>query len=187
MLSPGQERVVVGVNGSIANLAALRVAVAHARVSDALLVPVLAWVPVDGQVGGGRNVPGPSRAVLRVCEEAAHDRLNNAFEEAFGGHPAFVRVDPVVSCAAPEDALLRVANRESDLLVLGSATRGRISLLLQPSVTRYCVAQARCPALVVPPPEMLGVLRARPRWLRRGHELERIDQSAARRSPNEAT
>jgi hypothetical protein len=88
MRSPGQERVIVGVNGSIANLAALRVAVAHARVTDALLVPVLAWLPVDGQVGGVRNMSGSSRAVLRVCEEAAHSRLNNAFSEAFGGHPA---------------------------------------------------------------------------------------------------
>jgi hypothetical protein len=42
--------VVVGVNGSVTSLAALRVARQQARDRDAVLMPVLAWVPVGGEL-----------------------------------------------------------------------------------------------------------------------------------------
>ena len=43
-------RVVVGVHGSVTSLAALRTGLEQARARDAILVPVLAWSPVGGEL-----------------------------------------------------------------------------------------------------------------------------------------
>jgi hypothetical protein len=44
----GSRRVIVGVNGSVRNVQALRCAAAEARARDAVLVAVHAWVPPGG-------------------------------------------------------------------------------------------------------------------------------------------
>jgi hypothetical protein len=76
--------VIVGVSGSVRSLAALRVAVAEARRVGALLLPVLAWSPVGGEVAYRR---GPCPPLLRVWEQMAGERMRTAFDEAYGGRP----------------------------------------------------------------------------------------------------
>ena len=50
----GIRRVIVGASGSPASLQALRYAEEMARASDALLIPVLAWVPPGGDLADRR-------------------------------------------------------------------------------------------------------------------------------------
>jgi hypothetical protein len=55
----------------------------------------------------------------------------------------------------PTDQLLvAVADRAEDLLVVGTGRPGGLSRVVHGSVTRYCVAHARCPVLAVPPSDL---------------------------------
>lgn len=141
-------RVVVGVSGSVANLAALHVATSLAREANVPLVAVLAWVPVGGELAYRR---APCPLLLNVWEQAARERLRVAFEDAFGGLPDRVRVEHVVIRAAAGPALVRLADRPEDLLVVGA---GRPMPWLH-GVSRYCVRHASCPVVAAEPPAMI--------------------------------
>ncbi|MEU1630570.1 universal stress protein [Streptomyces sp. NPDC020096] len=148
-------RVVVGVSGSLGSLAALHHGVAEARRRQALLVPVLAWAPVGGEVAY-RKAPCPS--LLKEWERDARQRLDTAFEQAFGGCPARVVVRPILARSAAGPALVKVADRPDDLLVVGTGRRGRLRRLLHGEVSRYCLARATCTVVAVPPPALLEFL-----------------------------
>jgi nucleotide-binding universal stress UspA family protein len=149
-------RVVVGVSGSLSSLAALHRAVAEARQRDAVLVPVLAWHAVGGELAY-RSAPCPP--LLKVWQEAARRRLDGAFEQAFGGYPAGLRVSPLlVRDENPGRALVGVADRPEDLLVISTGRQGRLRRIMHGSVSRYCLAHARCTVAAVPPSELLETL-----------------------------
>jgi nucleotide-binding universal stress UspA family protein len=149
-------RVVVGVSGSLGSLAALHRAVEEARRLDAVLVPVLAWHPVGGEFAY-RSHPCPP--LLAVWEQAARKRLHAAFEQCFGGYPAGLRIHPVVvRDEQPGHALVRVADRAADVLIVGTGRRGRLARLFHGSVSRHCLAHARCAVTAVPPSELLDAL-----------------------------
>ncbi|WP_338701966.1 universal stress protein [Streptomyces sp. Q6] len=109
-------RVVVGVSGSPASTAALRVAVAEARHRGLPLVAVAAWEPPEGESLYARS---PDRAWARQWFEAARDLLTGTFEETLGGVPADLDVILRVVRARPGPALLSFAGRPDDLLVIG--------------------------------------------------------------------
>ncbi|MFC1413296.1 universal stress protein [Streptacidiphilus sp. N1-12] len=149
-------RIVVGVSGSLSSLAALHHAVAEARRLDAVLVPVLAWHPVGGEFAY-RSSPCPP--LLREWQQAARKRLDTAFEQSFGGYPAGLRIQPmVVRDDQPGRALVQVADRPGDQLVVSTGRRGRLVRLFHGSVSRYCLAHARCAVTAVPPSELLEAL-----------------------------
>jgi nucleotide-binding universal stress UspA family protein len=64
----GRRRVIVGVNGSVRSLQALRHAAAEARTRDAVLVAVHAWVPPGGDLGERRC---PDAGLRRIWTDAA--------------------------------------------------------------------------------------------------------------------
>jgi nucleotide-binding universal stress UspA family protein len=103
-------RVVVGVSGSPESLHALRHAVELARQYDAVLLAVNAQRP-DGQ---------PSH----VWQHAASLVIRDAFEEGLGGLPKDVECVLLAAPGDPGPALLGVANRSNDVLVLGAAHGG---------------------------------------------------------------
>ena len=147
-----ESRVVVGVSGSPSSLAAFQRAAREARSRDAVLVPVLAWHPVGGEFAY-RSHPCPS--LLKVWEQSASERLDTAFDQAFGGYPAGVRVQPVlVRDEQPGRALVGVADRADDLLVVSTGKQGRLQRILHGSVSRYCLAHAHCTVAAVPPSEL---------------------------------
>ncbi|GAA2079276.1 hypothetical protein GCM10009801_36720 [Streptomyces albiaxialis] len=149
MRGPGSARVVVGVSGSLASLAALRAAAREARQRGATLVAVTAWAPPEGERAYLRR---PDRAWLRHWRDEARARLDRAFDEAFGGTPPGVpAVERRVVRDRPGPALCAAASEPEDRLVLG-ARAGR--------VRRYVLAHARVPVLTVPAP-------AEPRRVRR--------------------
>lgn len=134
MRVPAIRRVVVGVSGTLGNLAALHAAAALARRCDAELVAVHAG--------------------------ASPDVVERAVRAAFGGPPAGVTLKPINVAGAAPDALVRIAGRDGDVLVVGSG-RPR-PLRRRPSrVSRYCVTHASCVVLTVPPPPLIRELGRR--------------------------
>ena len=158
-MAAGARRVIAGVSGSVRSLAALRAAVAEARLAGAELVAVHAWVPVGGELA---YVRAPCPVLLEVWEQAARDCLRTAFDEAFGGMPAGLEIRPVIVRSEPGPALVAMADRAGDLLVVASGGRGQLGRAIHGSVVRYCLAHARCPVLAVLPPDMIRELRLWP-------------------------
>jgi nucleotide-binding universal stress UspA family protein len=103
----------------------------------------------------------PCPLLLRLWEQEACERLRDAFDEAFGVMPSDVAVRQLVVRAAPGPALVELADRRDDLLVVGYGGRSRLGYAVHGAVTRYCMAHARCPVLAVPPPELIRELRPR--------------------------
>ncbi|MEV0118386.1 universal stress protein [Streptomyces sp. NPDC050844] len=137
-------RVVVGVSGSLASLAALRAAAGEARRAGRVLVAVIAWEPPEGE---GLYARRPDRAWARHWEAEARATLDRAFEEAFGGAPQGVTVERWVVRDRPGRALCGLVEHGDDLLVLG--TRRRWS-----RTGRHVHAHAGCPVMTVPGPSI---------------------------------
>jgi nucleotide-binding universal stress UspA family protein len=160
------DRIIVGVTGSLANLAALHAGVAQARRSGVPLVAVRAWIPVGGEIAYRR---GPCPPLLQVWRQHARDTLTHAFADAFGGIPTGVAVECVILRGEPGPTLVAAAH-PNDLLVVGSGRRGLLGGFRYRSVSRHCFTHACCPVLAVPPPAMIRELRSRrlPRQTRDG-------------------
>jgi hypothetical protein len=69
-----------------------------------------------------------------------------------------MQVTSVLIRGAAGLCLLGLAHRPSDLLVIGTGRQGRLARFRHGSVTRYCLARARCPVLAVPQQEMINDL-----------------------------
>ncbi|MEU9041604.1 MULTISPECIES: universal stress protein [unclassified Kitasatospora] len=151
----GAPRVLVGVSGSLGSLAALHRGVAEARARGAELLPVLAWEPPGGEHGYRRS---PCPPLLAAVREAAEQRLHEALDSAFGGADPGVPLRPVVIRGETGPALVHLADRPGDLLVLGQSG-GLLRRRLRRPVSAYCVRAAGCPVLTVPVPELLAELR----------------------------
>lgn len=154
-------RVVVGVSGSLASLAALRRGVEEARRMEAPLVAVLAWEPPEGE-GVHRHRPEPSW--VRMWADEARQRLSRAFEEATGGLPLDVRVERRTVRGNPAAVLCAAASDAGDLLVLGTARPSPAAARLHPRpVHRMVLSNADCAVLAVPGPRLMpgeaGILR----------------------------
>ncbi|WKX71330.1 universal stress protein [Streptomyces sp. XD-27] len=153
-MTAGCGRVVVGVSGSLASLAALRRGVLEARRDGRTLMAVLAWEPPEGEALYAKR-PDPSWA--RMWEDEARLRLSRAFDEALGGVPADLRVVQRLVRGKPESALCTIAHRPDDLLVVGAARGGGLRARIRRSpVCRLVQAKAGCPVLTVPGPHLLS-------------------------------
>lgn len=150
----GSRRVIVGVSGSARNLPALRQAATEARERDAVLLAVHAWAPPGGGLGGFGEFDPADPWLTEAWTTAAWQRLRAAFETAFGGLPPHMEVDTAIVRGGPGPALVAVATRDDDLLVIGTGRRGVLRRLWHAHVARYCATHARCGVLVIPPPEL---------------------------------
>ena len=158
-------RIVVGVHGSLGSLQALRYAADEARQRGVPLVAVTAWIPPGGDLAERRH---SSPYLRQVWREAAWERLWSAFDAGLGGVPGDLQVEPQVARGDTGPVLVEVADQPDDLLIIGTGRRAGVGRVLHRSVSRYCLAHARCPVLAVPPSvlmeEMSHGLRA---WHRR--------------------
>jgi nucleotide-binding universal stress UspA family protein len=145
---PGLRRIIVGASGSPGSIRALRYAKDLARVSNALLIPVVAWTPPGGDLAERR---GASAELRRIWENAAKQRLREAMDTAWAGVPDGLSIRTVVVRGEPGPALVDVACERDDLLVVGAGRRGLPSRLRSGRVTRYCLRHSPCPVLAVPP------------------------------------
>jgi nucleotide-binding universal stress UspA family protein len=149
---PTVRRIIVGVHGSLGSLQALRYAAEEARQRDVPLLAVTAWVPPGGEMAERR---APSAHLRRIWREAASQRLLAAFDAGLGGMPADLHVEPQIARGEAGPVLVDTADQPDDLLIIGTGRRAGIGRVLHRSVSRYCLAHARCPVLAVPPSALM--------------------------------
>jgi nucleotide-binding universal stress UspA family protein len=151
MRSQGNARVIVGVHDCLAGLQALRCAVAEARRRATPLCAVRAWTfPYAGQAVG-------LRAWRQELVDEAAMIVYGAFTTALGGLPEDLDLRVVAPEGGPARALVELADRDDDLLVVGHCQRRGLRRVRSHSVARYCAGHAVCPVLVVPPPALARV------------------------------
>jgi len=142
-------RVVVGVDGSHASVAALQWAAEHAVAVGAPLVAVLAWQLTT------LSAPEAPRAdwsvpPISVWEDEARRLLDTTVQTLGSDRVAAVTQ---VALHRPATAGLLETVGPDDLLVLGERGRGGFARLLLGSVSRQCAEHAPCPVVVVPGPD----------------------------------
>lgn len=148
----GVRQVVVGVHGSLGSLQALRYAAGEARDRGALLVAVIAWVPPGGDLAERR---APSADLRKLWRDAAAGRLRGAFDAGLGGWPTGITVDAQAVRGEAGPVLVDSAgDGPASLLVVGTGRRG-LRRAMSRSVSRYCLAHARCPVVAVPPSALM--------------------------------
>jgi nucleotide-binding universal stress UspA family protein len=144
----GVGRIIAGTNGSPGSLRALRCAELVARAHQAVLMPVLAWLPPEGD----RACRVPHAGYLRqVYQEMACQQLQDALVAVWGEVPDDPMVQPRVERGEPGRVLVSIASSPGDVLVVGAGRRGSLARAVSCRMSRYCVAYARCPVLTVPP------------------------------------
>lgn len=132
-------RIIVGVDGSPASVAALRWALAQAELTAAEVQAVTSW-QMPGQYGFevyATDVDWADLAAQTLAiaiKEAGDGALPNVSPQVREGHPAHVLVE---------------ASAGAQLLVVGSRGHGGFAGMLLGSVSEYVIAHAPCPVLVV--------------------------------------
>ncbi|TLM73588.1 universal stress protein [Pseudarthrobacter sp. NamB4] len=136
-------RIVVGVDGSEASIAALRQA---QRLATPLGAKVLANAYWDyPQVYTGYVMMG-----IEGFEERAAEILDEAVRTAFDGDTPSNVISSLIR-GHPRESLIE-ASREADMVVVGRRGNGGFGGLLLGSVSSALVAHAHCPVLVVHTP-----------------------------------
>ncbi|MDQ0276061.1 nucleotide-binding universal stress UspA family protein [Arthrobacter silviterrae] len=133
-------RIVVGVDGSQASLAALREAVRLAELLGAAVEAVAAWEPPAK----------PSSYQARGIgsfEEGARRVLDQALADAFG--PVLPQALSARTERGGAAAVLADASRGARYLVVGRRGHGGIMGTLLGSVSAQSINQADCPVIVV--------------------------------------
>lgn len=165
-------RVVVGVDGSLVSLRALREAVAEARRRQTKLTVVHVRAPERPAAGsyliGLPPVPAqwPTQDTTPSLDRAAEALVAKCIDEALGGTPPDVTLTIEVEVGTRHAGLVHQVRRDDDLLVVGTRDRGRCRHPWRPSVSKYCISHAQCPVLVVPPDSFARAIRRRRRWHR---------------------
>jgi len=150
-------RVIVGVDRSIAGLAALRFAATEAR---------------------RRAVPLHALRIQASIAVGDFTEIDAAFADAFGGWPADLEIHRELLLGPVAEALVRRAVHPGDLLIVGTRGRGWWHACWAGSISRSCLRTARCPVLIVPGPEMARATR----YLRLRHSRDvwdRFDRETA--------
>jgi nucleotide-binding universal stress UspA family protein len=139
--------IVVGVDSSDGAKAALRFAVAEAKLRQATLRVVHTWqfgyIGVKG-IEGLSPVAGADLGELRRAAEVALDAVVHEVEP----DPNGVAIQSHVSEGAPATVLVD-ESRHADLLVVGSRGHGGFTGLLLGSVSQQCAQHATCPVVIV--------------------------------------
>ena len=144
-------RIVAGVSASPGNLPALRHAADLARVYDAALTLVHAWLPSGPEFAAWQF---PSDPLVMQWQDDAWQRMWRALDTAFGGLPPDLEAEPLVIRGNPGPVLVDAASRDGDRLVVGAGRRGTFGRLRHGRVSRYCLAHAGCPVIAVPSPAL---------------------------------
>lgn len=135
--------IVVGVDGTVAGLRALRWAVAEAVRRAAVVRVVTAW---HFEYGAELGVVDRDSAQARALEVVA-DAVAATTSETLG---EVVAVESVV-VEGPVVPVLVAESAAAALLVLGHRGHSRLLGALLGSISADCIRHARCPVVVVPP------------------------------------
>lgn len=139
-------RIVVGIDGSQGARRALEWAVAEAKLRDAHLVVVHAWLePAAVAVGSVISAGGVEPEVFEETAERTVADVLGAVDTT--GLPQGIECR--VIAGAPARSLLDAAE-DADLLVVGSRGLGGFTGLLLGSVSQQVAHHATCPVVIVP-------------------------------------
>ncbi len=142
--TPGQQVVVVGIDGSDESVAALSWAGRYAAATGATLRAVRAWhYPTAAGMPPEGKAP---RQVTAEVEQNMRDELGNAIAKA--AVPSSVQVETEIAYGHPVQVLLD-ESRNASLLAVGHRGHGGFPELLTGSVAIHCVSHAACPVVVV--------------------------------------
>jgi nucleotide-binding universal stress UspA family protein len=148
-------RIVVGVDGSDASKAALGWAAEEARLRNATLVAVHGWTFVPpapiGDPGMLAMPAGDMTGQLDAERRAAEAELDAAVSGVLDPGSS-VDVERKIVEGDPGE-VLAAESEGADLVVVGTHGRTGLKAALLGSVSRDVVAHARCPVVVVKPPE----------------------------------
>lgn len=143
-MSPAvQQRVIVSLSGPDVDSRVVRTAISIARALDAVLYAI------DVQKSAQRFAASSGGATPRIQD--AYFTLSKA-----GGLPDDVDVRIVVTEGEPSTELVRLANRRTDLLVVGRGPGRKDRLSAVSPVARDCLVNADCAVVVVPPESRPG-------------------------------
>ncbi len=134
----------MGVDGSPDALAALRFALAEARLRGAEVQAVSAWHYPD--TFGGPVILAGDYDLEAIAHRALDEAITATKDQQTG-----LTVNLMTTQGRAASALLDAA-AGADLLVVGSRGRGGFAGLLLGSVSQQCVHHAPCPVVVVPAP-----------------------------------
>lgn len=151
--------IVVGVDGSPGSDAALRWALAEARLRAVPVRAVNAFQPpvlTDGllMVGPGALPAASSSEDLERLRTSVQAQARRVLDDALArlGAPDDVEVEADTVEGPPAETLIQ-AGRGADLLVVGSRGRGGFAGLLLGSVSQQCAQHPPCPVVILPPTE----------------------------------
>jgi nucleotide-binding universal stress UspA family protein len=140
-------RVIVGLDGSLSCMGALRWAIAEARqAGTALHAVTIVSQPHRYDV----NLPDPGHD--NAALGAGQDLLRATFDAAVGGLPPGLEIVLTARIGEPAITLTAFADQPGDLLIVGTRQRHGIRRCWHRSISRYCLAHATCPVLTVPLP-----------------------------------
>jgi nucleotide-binding universal stress UspA family protein len=150
--TPQKRRIVVGVDSSEGANAALRWAIAEARLRGTRLRAVYAWTLSYPAAESYGYVLGPIESVpygLSDQRHAAEQVLERATARLHAEADGVDMERQVIEGPAAE--VLVDAAAEADLLVVGSRGHGGFASLLLGSVSQQCAHHASCPVVIVRP------------------------------------
>jgi nucleotide-binding universal stress UspA family protein len=142
--------VVVGIDGSDVAREAFRMALEEARYRNGRVRAVAVWHvpwPLLSVATPGVDMD----AIIKDLREDATQKLEETVE-AFAGDAEGVEVIRQVFEGQPAQALVE-QSAGAALLVVGSRGLGGFSGLLLGSVSQQCAQHARCPVMIVKPPD----------------------------------
>jgi nucleotide-binding universal stress UspA family protein len=146
-----QGTIVVGVDASDGAKAALRWAVAEARLRNSRLKAVYAWTLAYPRGEGYGYLIGPLDVIpyggVSDQRRAAEEVLVRATDHIVAAVPDLAIEREVIEGSAG-DVLVEAA-ADADLLVVGSRGHGGFVGLLLGSVSRQCAHDAPCPVVIV--------------------------------------
>ena len=138
---PHRKRILIPTDGSDNILAAISVALEMAKITRAA-VTALSVNDVSAYAPTGKYAaPDAVSSLYQECMNA----VNRVVDE---GRKMGVDVEPLVTNGNPTKAIVD-ASREYDLIVMGTAARTGVSLLLLGSVAQKVIRFSSCPVLVV--------------------------------------
>jgi nucleotide-binding universal stress UspA family protein len=137
--STGLGRIVVGVDGSAASLAALRWATKQATLTGDAIEAVITWqVPTQY----GSDFYGSSIDWADIAQRTIEDAVKEASDGSpWAGTQSIEQGEPA--------HVLVAASADANLVVVGSRGHGGFAGLLLGSVSEYVIAHAACPVVVI--------------------------------------
>jgi len=154
----GYHRVVVSVDDSVGGPAALRRAVDMASAGGSPLPAVRSWglgLPRHGGCRRRRQRGDRGHLVMPYNGAGQRDQVptlvGRAFGDATGGVPKRVAVTTTPPGGNPGRVVTDLANRDGDVLVVGTGPERSPGRLVHGSVSHCCRQHARCQVEVIPP------------------------------------